>query len=553
MTMTRALLASPILLVAFMPSAADDKKPERFKDGPSYKATARIDIAKPLNKISEGIYGVAEWPKEKREAYRIPILRWGGNPSSRYNWKLNVDAAGADWFFKNRGKLITDLADTGYLKSIKENQEIGATCYLTIPMTGWVAKDDNSYSFSVKKYGPQKATEPGYPDIGNGVKANGKFVTDNDANDAAIKSTPGFVGEAVRFVADKAGNAAAKGVKYWVLDNEPMLWYQTHRDVCPQPLSYADLWGKTLQYGEAIKKADPTCKVAGFCSWGYQDLFYSAVDRGKDNYGKKADYEAHNQVGLAEWYLKKCADYKKDNKKSLVDVMDVHWYPQGKIKGQDAYLGKGMDPELNAYRLRSVRDLWDPYYTQESWILDVSKEPVALIRRVKKWIRERNPGMEFCLGEYNFGGSDNITGGLAQSDVFGVLAREGVDLAFIWNKPEGTQELGWQLFRNYDGAKNGFGDIFLDMPREPDNKDLSVYPAKRSKDEAITISLVNKNLNGPCELTLDVGRLKGMMRIWRFDQNNLEKVVEVGSGKSVDGTIKLTLPAASASMVVIMP
>ena len=48
-------------------------------------------------------------PQEKLIEYGIPITRWGGNPSTRYNWKLGVDSAGNDWFFKNRGKLISKL------------------------------------------------------------------------------------------------------------------------------------------------------------------------------------------------------------------------------------------------------------------------------------------------------------------------------------------------------------------------------------------------------------------------------------------------------------
>ena len=61
--------------------------------------------------------------------------------------------------------------------------------------------------------------------------------------------------------------------------------------------------------------------------------------------------------------------------------------------------------------------------------------------------------MDLSLGEYNFGGADNVSGGLAQADLFGIFARERLDLAFFWHTPEGTQTSAWQLFRNYDGAK----------------------------------------------------------------------------------------------------
>ncbi len=42
------------------------------------------------------------------------------------------------------------------------------------------------------------------------------------------------------------------------------------------------------------------------------------------------------------------------------------------------------------------------------------------------------------------------------------------------------------------------------------------------------------------------------MRVWRFDQDTGNQVVEVADqGGAVDGAVKRTLPAASASLLVI--
>jgi hypothetical protein len=81
-----------------------------------------------------------------------------------------------------------------------------------------------------------------------------------------------------------------------------------------------------------------------------------------------------------------------------------------------------------------------------------------------------------------------------------------------------------------------------------------VYAARRTKDDAVTITVINKDLHGACELKLDVGKLKGKMRVWCFDQDHLDKVSEVkDAAGDVAGTIKMTLPAASASMLAIVP
>ncbi len=295
--------------------AVEKVAPPRSRAAAPYAATARVDADKPGRKISDGIYGVCGLPREKLIAYQIKITRWGGNPSTRYNWKLGVDNGAADWYFKNRGDLLERPDDTGWLKIIQRNQVLGATTYQTVPMIGWVAKDASSYGFSVKKYGPQQATEPGHPDVGNGVKPDGSNVTGNDPRDTSVEAPPEFIGEGVRFVVKRAGKAdgsdGSPGVQYWALDNEPMLWSSTHRDVHPKPLSYDELWERTVKYAEAIKAADPTAKVAGFCGWGWTDLAYSGADAGSDNFQTKPDWKAHGKVGLAEWFLKKCGEYKK--------------------------------------------------------------------------------------------------------------------------------------------------------------------------------------------------------------------------------------------------
>jgi hypothetical protein len=513
-----------------------------------YKAAARLDLAAVGHPINDGIYGVCGLPDEKLRAYGITITRWGGNPSSRYNWKINADNGAADWFFKNRGAPIKDLAETGYLAHVRGAQKRDATTYQTVPTLGWVAKDHGSYGFSVKKYGAQKGAEPNQADVGDGRKPDGNHVCANDPRDTSVEAGPDFIAEAVRFVSQHAGPAAKGGVTYWALDNEPMLWHETHRDVRQKPLGYDELWERTVAYAEAIKKADPTAKVAGFCSWGWTDLFYSALDEGGDRYATCADRKAHGDEPLAEWFIRKCGEYKKRHGKPLIDVFDFHWYPQGQVSGQTPYSGKGMGLALNELRLRSTRDLWDPEYGQESWIRNAGdRKPTRVIRRVKEWVEKHNPGMELCLGEYNFGGADNITGGLAQADAFGILAREKVDLAFLWHTPEGTQELAWQLFRNYDGAGGRFGGQYV--PLTGGHPDLAVHAAKR-KDGATTIAIVNKNLGGECELKLEVPGLKGTMRVWRFDQDE-RRVVTLPGSPVVDETITLKIPAASASMLVV--
>ena len=76
------------------------------------------------------------------------------------------------------------------------------------------------------------------------------------------------------------GTAAHGGVAYYNLDNEPMLWSNTHRDVHPEPTSYDEMRDRTYPYAAAVKAADPTAKTLGPVVWGWTAYFWSALTDG---------------------------------------------------------------------------------------------------------------------------------------------------------------------------------------------------------------------------------------------------------------------------------
>ncbi len=504
--------------------------------------------------ISNGIYGVCDLPLDQLRELNIPITRWGGNTSSRYNWKKNADNGAADWYFKNRPNHIYSGTESAYRRMIQDNEGIGAGSYITIPMLGWVAKDFESYSFPVTRFGKQKATEPKNPDIGNGVREDGTLIS-TDPHLTSIPIDPEFVSAGISHAIGNCKSNCPSDIsqqRMWVLDNEPMLWHSTHRDVHPQPLSYDELWKRTLNYARAIRQQDPNAKIAGLCSWGWNDLFYSALDRGEDEYGSRPDWLKHQKIDLAKWYILQCGLYRQREGKPLVDILDLHWYPQSEYLGKNPYTGKGMEPEFNRLRLRSIRDLWDRNYVSESWIskTTMGKNGAYVLPRVREWIEQGNPGMKLCLGEYNFGGSDNISGTLAQCELFGILAQEKVDLAFIWSHPEGSQFAAWKLFRNYDGKMHTFGDQFL--PAKSNQENLSIFAARRSSDQAVTVVLINKNLGGSCHLNLKLpGKFK-KMSMYVVDQDTNNQVKECNQlPKFEQDNCSFDLSAASVSLLVL--
>jgi hypothetical protein len=51
--------------------------------------------------ISPYIFGSNHMKPDTIRDVGCTVNRWGGNRSSKYNWKRDVDNAGSDWFYMN--------------------------------------------------------------------------------------------------------------------------------------------------------------------------------------------------------------------------------------------------------------------------------------------------------------------------------------------------------------------------------------------------------------------------------------------------------------------
>jgi len=450
-----------------------------------YAVRVTIDARKTLHAISPWIYGASAVESARAKGLGISAVRWGGNRSSRYNWKTQADNAGSDWFFLNgkSGRWSDFLGD---------NRRAGLSSYLTVPMLPWVAKGPEGWGFSVAKYGLQRKVEQYVADRGDGTRQGGAPIVGNDPRDTSVPATPEFQAEGIR-----ALPRDPKRPTIYALDNEPMLWHATHRDVFPSGLSYEECLDRGVALAKAIKGADPSALVAGPCTWGWTDLMYSAADAGGDNYATHADRKAHGDKPFLAWYLAGMKSASRRERRRLLDYVDIHFYPQGQADGQGVYAGRSHSRAMRSLRLRSTRGLWDPSYRDESWI----GEPVALIPRVRSWVANENPGTRLAIGEYSWGGDDDPSGAIAQVEVLGIFGRANVDAAFFWAGMSGVQRFAFQLYRNPDGSGNGFGQRALaSQSNTPDR--LGSFAAIR-EDGALTVVLVNKDLDSPAEVRLE--------------------------------------------------
>lgn len=405
--------------------------------------------------------------------------RIGGNPITRLNWDAgNLWNTGSDWFFENgtSGNSVWDWIDDG-VKS-------GLQTALTVPMIGWVAKDATSVGFPTSKFGGQRKRDPNRPEAGDGFRADGSKIAPGPPTETSVAATPEVIGRWIRTLREKDQARGKRSVQMYLLDNEPSLWSDTHRDVHPEPVGYDELLDRTIRYASEIRRADPDGLIAGPTEWGWNGYLYSGKDR-EAGVALQPDRRAHGGVPLIPWYLQRLAEYEKSKGTRLLDVLDVHFYPAGEgVYGPNARV----DAEGRARRLRSTRALWDPDYLDESWI----KDTVRLIPRLKQWVQDNYPGRLVSIGEWNFGADGDISGALATAEALGRFGQQGLDSAFFYSGPRVGSPVFWafRAYRNFDGKGARFLDVSLPT------KDLERVSLFASRDEArtrIVAVLINKD------------------------------------------------------------
>lgn len=458
--------------------------------------TFNIDTTTSRRRIDPRIYGLSLASAQQLADLNVPLNRSGGNADTRYNWQLNASNRAFDYYFESIGEssaVAGELTDT----FITNSKSAGAQPMVTIGIIGWAAKlgpnRSKLASYSIAKYGAQTDADWQWmPDAGNGVRASdGTQITNNDPHDANTPIDALYQKSWVQHIVSKFGPANANGLRYYILDNEHSIWFSTHRDVHPVGPTMDEVWSKMLDHAQRIKEVDANALVVGPEEWGWSAYTLSGYDQqwsaAHSQWSNTPDRVAHGGMDYMPWLLAQFNDYQNRTGQRLLDIFTLHYYPQGGEYDNPDFMD--VSTAMQQRRNRSTRSLWDPTYTDETWISD----KVQLIPRMRDWVDTYYPGTQIGITEYNWGAENHINGATTQADIFGIFGREGLDLATRWTTPPNGSPVynSIKMYRNYDGAKSTFGDVGV-IASNPNPNVATCYAAVRSSDNALTIMLINK-------------------------------------------------------------
>jgi len=458
--------------------------------------------------ISPLIYGVTIFWSGQMDDYvnfvkevKVPLNRNGGDATTRYNWQVDSSNAGNDWYFVGGNGQSTSTPGAGPDSFITQNNALGVTSTITIPMIQFINKMSAYHcSFPKSIYPNQQSynpyVHPNGDDCGNGLNSTGGPIFDKDPSLTDIPNSPQIQMDWIQHIVSKFGNSAKSGIIYQ-LDNEVSNWPFMHRDVHPQKVTYGEIVNQTILYASAVKKADPTAKVAA---------------PSEIQFGWYPDWGGLSNV---KYFLQELQTYDKAHNTRLVDTYDAH-YP---------------DADDNHWPL--LRD-------------------VDLVRQT---IDQTYPGTGLSFSEWTLSGLGPLGGALAIADQFGHFAKNKVAWASIWGFSStdltGPVSYGLRIYRNYDGMGGEFGDTYVNSTTGNDGT-LSIHAAMRSTDSALTVLVINKVANDQSS-TVTIKNFSiqnGSAKVYQYSSANENQIVQ--TTVNLNGPSFTTVfPAFSLSMIVI--
>ena len=471
------------------------------------------------------------------------IRRYGGNRTTGYNWENNFSNAGSDWQHSSdtfalwyAGLPDADSSSPGIALSNFHERSLatGAASIITVPVAGYVSADAKGTVL-------QSETAPSPRWVKVVPKKGAPFSLTPDRTDGTV-----YVDEEVNFFVNRYGPAGStRGIGFYSLDNEPCLWSATHARIHPDKTGARELVDKSIATASAIKAVDPQAQILGPALYGF--VAYMSCQDAPDWNQVKGGYG-----WFIDYYLAQMRLAGNSAGKRLLDVLDVHWYPEAtgdhRITDGSANTVKDQDE-----RMQAARSLYDPSYVENSWIGQWFRAYLPILPRLQASIIQYYPGTKLAITEYDFGAGYDFSGGVVQADLLGAFGRYGVYIATMWGISDEKKYFisAFNLYRNYDGKGGKYGSTAVSAS----SSDLAKAAAYASVDaqNALHIILVNRTRGSamPVRFTITSPTGYTSATTWGYDATS-PTIRQLASVSKITGNaFTYTVPATSAVHLVL--
>lgn len=506
-----------------------------------YTMNVSVKLDGERKSISPYIYGVNEYGNtDNLKNISVNAVRQGGNRYTGYNWETNWSNAGEDWHNSSDTNIgdITDGSAYAAQKLSKECEKHNVPYKLTtLQMAGYVAADKNG---SVTE--SEKAPSARWNEV--------KFSKDSelsmtpDLNDGVV-----YMDEYVNYIVNTLGNSTVStGIQGYSLDNEPVLWDNTHPMMHGESVTNNELVSKSIELAKVVKRIDPNAEVFGPAFWG----MLPCVQAGEDGTGfVDSEWQSvkSNYTWYVDFYLDQMAKAEEECGYRLLDVFDVHYYAQ--------------DCSTDAARLQAARSLYDESYVENSWLQPYLGQYFPFLERLQESIDKYYPETKLAITEYNLADIANetttgksITAAIAETEALGAFALNEVYLATYWGTLPNCPyvESAINLYTNYDGKGGSFGDTLVEAETDDLSKAAAFAAVDEGDDSEVTLVLSNKDMTNTQNAVIsldgtDIDYTSAAVYAITQDDTDI-RVIDVQNDIS-GNTVNVSLPPMSVAQIVI--
>jgi len=407
----------------------------------------------------------------------------GGNNATKYNWRKKISSH-PDWY-NNVYDHDWDAMAKSIVTNVPDMQVMWA-----FQLIGKVASNKNN-NFNDWGYNQSQWWSGVAQNLAGGGTANAAGGGVATVNGNPLLYTMDWPADSTAEVLNhwfgvKGIGLNSSNFQYWNMDNEPEIWSGTHDDVMPTQQAATDFMSNYFAVAKKARALYPGIKLCGpvtanewqWYKWGSETLNIN---------GKYYCW--------LEYFLKRVADEQKATGIKLLDVVDLHWYPNEWADADVLQLHRIFYDKTYAYPgangVKSINGGWDNTQTKE-----------YIFQRINDWLTTYfgpNHGITIGLSESGINSTNANTNSVLYASLLGTFANNGVELYTPWSWKVGMWET-LHLFSRYAKSNSVTSTSTLENT-------VSAYTTVTSNTDSMTVILVNRDLSTTHKVTVNLSGL----------------------------------------------
>lgn len=476
-----------------------------------------------VGKISPYIYGV----NDNGDLYGLTatVLKQTGDELSSYNWETNYSNSSEDGVSSNGISLIENFNDSQwdvpglYTDNLVTHAFVNGipVRLVTLQLMGYVANDAMG-AVSEGANSPRWAK--------TSFRKNDSYLNVPNKGDGVV-----YIDEYAAYLVNKYGTVEEGGINGFFLDSEPDRWNEKYPVLELGELDAKKLVDDSAELSASVKIIDenalvfaPSVSGVGACA----DLSGSFI----------------GEQSFAEYYLSEMRRAGEKEGNRLLDVFDFHYYAE---MGSSV---NGSSLSEKAFRMQSVRALWDADYSDDTRLYSSYEENIPVLPWLSSVIDSSYPNTKLSISEYSFGGGSDMSGCIAQIDALGTFAENNVYLAcLVPDEVSSYQKAAVNLFTDYDYKGSRVGNISVRSDMK-DNTASCYAISDEIESDRLWLILTNKNLSEDktFDISIRSGRSFSLTEMYSIGGNSSHINKEDELPELSDG--QLTIPAESVCLLV---